>query len=185
MGTGEPMMLLRELIGAIRMAKVRDVKLASLNVATVGIPERILEYAECDISGVKLNLQLSLHGTTDNQRLQIMPRAALFGIKEVLSAASYFSKTKTRVVVNYLLLHGINDSSCDAERLAKLLDPELFVLKISELNSIPEGTLVPSSRQRLFEFQDWLLERGLPVRIFTSAGVDIGAGCGQFSNSPI
>ncbi len=186
MGTGEPMLVLPQLIGAIRIAKAEDDGLISLNVATVGLPEKIREYANEEIDGVKLSLQLSLHGSTDEQRWQVMPSASRFGIGKVIAAASDFARSKqTCVTVNYLLFEGLNDSFEDARRLAAMLNPRFFTIKVSAFNPVPGAEAVPASYQRLFEFSSWLKEQGLSARVFSSAGVDIGAGCGQFSNAPL
>lgn len=184
MGTGEPMLVLDQLMDAIRIAKSRDEGLVSLNLATIGIPARIRQFARERVDKVELNLQLSLHATTDDQRRCLMPRAAQFALGDVLDAACYFSQLrKKRVTANYLLVRGVNDSEKDAHRLVELLDPRFFEIKISVLNPIPLEQLQPSPLARLTDFCALLQSEGLQARVFGSAGVDIGAGCGQFSNS--
>ena len=185
MGTGEPLFALQELLEAIIEAKVHLPRLCSLNVSTVGLPARIREYAQTKVSGVELNLQLSLHGTSDEQRRIVMPRAsATAGLRLVLLACEEFSLLQSRdVVVNYLLLRGINDSSEDAQRLVNLLSPKHFNVKVSALNPILSGTVVGADYIALQSFCSTLRTLGFVARVFTSAGADISAGCGQFSNN--
>lgn len=183
MGTGEPLCALAEVAAAVSATKSCTPHLKSLNVATVGIPERIREYSSMHIEGVQLNLQLSLHATSNEQRRRIMPRAATINLHEILEACRQFSLShRNRVVVNYLLLKDFNDSASDAARLADLLDPALFSVKVSVLNAAPHLTFKAAERRELREFCSMLQQSGLAARVFTSAGVDIGAGCGQFSN---
>jgi 23S rRNA (adenine2503-C2)-methyltransferase len=184
MGTGEPMLALSELIKAVTDAKEIDPALVSLNVATVGIPERIREYAHQTIEGVKLHLQLSLHASSQQQRDVIMPAAHRFHLPDVIQASLHFARLKqVRVVVNYILISGVNDSEEDAKRLVDLFDPEYFTVKVSLLNRVPQSPLRPTTARKLKEFTESLKKNGLSARIFVSAGVDVGAGCGQFSNS--
>ena len=184
MGTGEPMCALEEVIGAVRQAKHAFPNLRSLNVATVGIPEKIERYADECVEGIEFHLQLSLHGTTDQQRTHIMPRAARVPIADILAACSRFARKHGRqVLVNYLLLDGFNDSEEDAMRLIKLLAPELYSVKLSVLNRTPTFRFDTAGTRAFQSFCSVIARKGLQVRIFTSAGVDIGAGCGQFSNS--
>jgi len=186
MGTGEPMLALPKLIGAIRRAKEQDPALVSLNVATVGIPDKIRKYANENIDHVKLGLQISVHGSKDEQRRYLMPRAADFDLGSIVEAGIYFAKTRnTKVVANYLLIRGVNDSIEDAKRLAALLDPNHFAVKVSALNAVTGGKWTPANTKSLLEFCDWLKSNGMNARVFTSAGVDIRAGCGQFSNLPL
>jgi len=184
MGTGEPMCALPEIIEAVRSAKLFASNLCSLNVATVGIPERIRYYARTRIEGVRFNLQLSLHASSDEQRSAIMPQAARIAMRSILEACSEFANLQnTRVLINYLLLRGVNDSPGDAVRLAQLLTPRLYAIKVSILNPTPGSTLEGATPAATREFCSMLRREGFQTRIFTSAGTDIGAGCGQFSNS--
>lgn len=183
MGTGEPMCALEEVIGAVRQAKRAFPNLESLNVATVGIPEQIERYNHELVEGVDFHLQLSLHGTTDQQRAQIMPRAARIPIADTLAACSRFArKHGSQVLINYLLLDGFNDSEEDAERLLYLLPPDLYSIKLSVLNPTQIFRFKTARAFSFHSFGSILARNGLRVRVFTSAGVDVGAGCGQFSN---
>jgi 23S rRNA (adenine2503-C2)-methyltransferase len=187
MGTGEPLLALQELAEAIAAAKARFDGLTSLNVSTVGLPEKIRDYSQVDIPGVELNLQLSLHGTSDLQRQVVMPRAsAAASLTLILNACEEFTSTHCRkVVVNYLLLEGINDSIVDAHRLAELLSSDRFTVKISALNAVPNAQLTGARQESLASFSSALADCGLESRVFASVGSDIGAGCGQFSNAPL
>jgi 23S rRNA (adenine2503-C2)-methyltransferase len=185
MGTGEPLLALQELTGAIVSAKIRFPRLCSLNVSTVGLPEKIREYSKIYLSGVELNLQLSLHGSSDSQRQLVMPRAsAAASLMSILEACKEFASTHgRRVVVNYLLLEGVNDTIIDAHRLAKLLSPDRFSVKVSALNTVPNVQVIGAGRESLGLFSSVLRDCGLESRVFASVGSDIGAGCGQFSNA--
>jgi 23S rRNA (adenine2503-C2)-methyltransferase len=185
MGTGEPLFALQELLQGIVEARSHLPRLCSLNISTVGLPAKIREYAQTKVCGVRLNLQISLHGTSDEQRGIVMPRATTAaGLKSVLEACEEFALLHRRhVVVNYLLLRGINDSIVDAQRLVSLLSPEYFTVKISALNPVSDGKVFGTDHTALQSFCSSLRALGLEARVFTSAGSDISAGCGQFSNN--
>jgi 23S rRNA (adenine2503-C2)-methyltransferase len=187
MGTGEPLLALQELTEAITSAKIRFSRLCSLNVSTIGLPAKIREYSKIDLSGVELNLQLSLHGSSDPQRQLVMPRASTAAsLISILDACEEFASTHSRrVVVNYLLLEGVNDTIIDAHRLAKLLSPDRFSVKVSALNTVPNAPVIGAGRESLALFSSVLRDCGLEARVFVSVGSDIGAGCGQFSNAPL
>jgi 23S rRNA (adenine2503-C2)-methyltransferase len=187
MGTGEPLCALEELIGAVQMSKEQFPELISLNVATIGIPDGIRRYSGVDIEGVDVNLQLSLHGASDEKRAIVMPLASRFGLVPVLNACEDFALRRQKpVLVNYLLIDGVNDSAEDAFDLCRLLDPHFFTIKLSVLNPTKAIGLTGSRGDAISRFQNILRNNGFShVRVFTSCGKDIGAGCGQFSNCPV
>jgi 23S rRNA (adenine2503-C2)-methyltransferase len=186
MGTGEPMCALDGLIDAVRISKETFPELISLNVATVGVPDGIRRYSQIEVEGIDINLQLSLHGSSDEQREMLMPLASRFGLGAVLKACEDFAmRRQKRVLANYLLIDGVNDTAADAFDLCRLLDPRYFTIKLSILNPAGVANLRGSQADSIHRFRNTLWSNGFSeARVFTSCGKDIGAGCGQFSNSP-
>ena len=74
---------------------------------------------------LQITLALSLHGSTQEKRKQLMPVANKYDLQEVLKACDfYFQETGRRVTFEYSLVHGVNDTQEDAEELIGL-NPQL------------------------------------------------------------
>ena len=87
---------------------------------------------------------------------------------------------RTRVLVEYVLLGGVNDSVEDARALARLLDPKLVVVDLIDVNGTTGG-YVRSDRAQRSAFIDVLAEARMPFAIRYSGGQDVQAGCGQLA----
>jgi 23S rRNA (adenine2503-C2)-methyltransferase len=101
------------------------------------------------------------------------------------------------VLVEYVLLGGVNDSPRDAQALARLLDPRLVKVDLIDVNPIPEraeaatagvegegirrGGFRRSSREARSAFLDTLAAARIPFGIRYSGGQDVAAGCGQLA----
>lgn len=128
-----------------------------------------------------VRLHISLHGSEDRQRRQIVPYAP--PLEEVLDAASYFSEhTKSTVKLNYILYAGINSSDEDAHRIGRSLQnrPGL-ILKLSTLNA-SEGVVDKTAADH---FEAIVKQYGVEVYRFTSLGGDIVGRCGEFGKKQV
>jgi len=85
---------------------------------------------------------------------------------------------RTRVLVEYVLLGGVNDSPDDARALCGLLDPKLVKIDLIDVNGATGG-FQRATRQARSAFLDVLAEARMPFAIRYSGGQDVGAGCGQ------
>ncbi len=88
------------------------------------------------------NLAVSLHAPDDEIRNRLMPVNRRYSISQVIESAKYYvERTNRKVLLEYILLDGINDSRENARQLAALIgNARLFV------NLIPYN---PSPRQRV------------------------------------
>jgi 23S rRNA (adenine2503-C2)-methyltransferase len=79
------------------------------------------------------------------------------------------------------MLGGVNDSADDARRVVRLLAP----LKSVKVNLIPwnpgELPYRDSSPERIEEFRQILVDRGVPASVRYSRGRDVMAACGQLA----
>ena len=81
----------------------------------------------------RVNLAVSLNATENKTRNMLMPVNRKYPIEELIEACrTYDLKPRNRITFEYILIKGINDSSDDAKRLAKLLRPVK-----SKINLIP------------------------------------------------
>src|SRR3972149_8057971 len=69
-----------------------------------------------------VNLAISLHAPTDEIRSKIMPVNLAYPLKKLMPAiADYVEKTRRKVMFEYILLGGVNDSDKCARELARLM----------------------------------------------------------------
>lgn len=178
MGMGEPFLNYPEFMKAVKfLNNPENMNIGSrrLSVSTAGIVEGIKRLA-----GEKLaiNLAISLHAANDSLRRDLMPIAKKYSLREILAAVDiYIKKTGRRVMFEYLMIKGINDSDEDALALAKLLKKPLYLVNLIPYN--PTGRFKPSSRERIEKFKEMLERNGVPATIRLSFGADILAACGQ------
>lgn len=175
-GMGEPLLNFSNVTQAA--ARLRSDGLTeTVSVSTSGIVPRIRELATTAAVGVN-KLFISLHATRDDIRKTLIPITEKYPIAAVLEAArAYYEHVGVKVTATYLMFEHINDSDGDLERLLMLLDPQIFIVQLSEWNAIPGVTFVSSPR--IEHFHEQLAYSGFEVFIQRSKGQDIEGGCGQ------
>ena len=87
-----------------------------MTVSTCGIVPKMRELAD---KKLQITLALSLHASSQEKRLELMPVANKYEIHEVIEACRYyFEQTGRRVTFEYSLVGGVNDTDEDVRRLA-------------------------------------------------------------------
>lgn len=178
MGMGEPFLNYAEFIKAakfINNPETLNIGSRRMSVSTAGITEGIKKLAG---EKMQINLAISLHAANDNLRRDLMPIALKYNLHEILRTVdNYITKTGRRVMFEYLMMKGVNDSDKDAIELSKLLKKPLYMVNLIPYN--PTGRFHPSSRERIEKFKKILEESGVAVTVRLSFGADISAACGQ------
>jgi 23S rRNA (adenine2503-C2)-methyltransferase len=178
MGMGEPFLNYEEFIKAAKFLnnpETLNIGARRLSVSTAGIAPGIKR-----LSGEKMqiNLAISLHAANDNLRRKLMPLAAKYEIEDLIKAVdNYIAKTGRRVMFEYLMLKGVNDSDEDARNLAKLLRRPLYFLNLIPYNDT--GRYQASSPETIRRFRDMMEREGVPTTVRMSLGGSIDAACGQ------
>jgi 23S rRNA (adenine2503-C2)-methyltransferase len=163
MGMGEPLLNLGAVLDSVRvLTDPHGLNLGhrSLSISTVGIPKGIVRLAREE---PQVNLALSLHAADDATRALLIPEGFRHPLAEVLEAAwQHFAVTGRKVLVEYVLLSGVNDSVDDARRLAALLRGHVVAVNLLTWNPVcpDEGTATGDRTNALEE---------------TSAGLGAGA----------
>jgi 23S rRNA (adenine2503-C2)-methyltransferase len=88
-----------------------------------------------------------------------------------------------RVLFQYALFHGYNDSLADAAMLARLVAPVRCRVNIIPANPGPDPTLVAPSTEDVDAFVEALAERGITTLVRRPRGRDVGGACGQLAGS--
>ena len=122
MGSGEPLDNYDEVVNFLKQLALKEnlnVSPRNVSLSTCGLVDKMYKLAG---EGLPLNLTVSLHASTDENRKKIMPIANAYSISEIIDACkNYFSITKRRFIFEYSLVKGVNDSDADANNLIKIL----------------------------------------------------------------
>ncbi len=126
------------------------------------------------------NLAISINATTDETRSQIMPvnrRFPLHQIKEELHQWPYRSHEK--ILLEYVLLKGVNDTPEDAQRLAEFAQDLPHNINIIPYNETPRDKFHAPCADEVQAFIKILQDLGCLVTLRVARGVTVGGACGQ------
>lgn len=148
-------------------------------VSTVGLVPMIRKFADEER---QVNLAISLHATTNEERSSLLPINKKYSIEQVLEACRYYvQKTNRRITFEWALIAGKNDSEATAKQLAHLLKGLLCHVNVIPLNPTSQSIYQPSSKEQTKLFQQTLESFGIPCTIRLRRGIEIQAGCGQLA----
>ena len=176
MGMGEPLLNWSAVSAALSILNSPDgfgIGARHITVSTVGILPGMAELAR---RPEQFRLAISLHATTNAQRLAIMPIEKKYDLEAVLRAAVAFRK---RVTFEYVMIGGVNDGEADADRLAKLARRLGALVNILPLHPGGAPELTPTPPAGIRRFADRLRNQGIEATVRRSRGLDINAACGQ------
>jgi len=180
MGMGEPLMNLEAVLTAVRALPDLGIGARHTAISTAGWVPGIDRLTG---EGLPVKLALSLHAPDDELRGTLMPVTARYPIAEVLAACKRFYAVRRRkVLVEYLMLAGVNDHREQARALARLLNPKVFKLNLIPYNET--GAFRGSSRAAIDAFRDTLSRGGLEATVRVARGREIEAACGQLAGAP-
>ena len=178
MGSGEPLDNFDETIKFLQMVSDKDgfnMSLRHVSVSTCGIVPGIKRLTE---SGLAPVLCISLHSANDEKRREILPIAKAYTIGDIMKETkSYFDKTGRRIIIEYALISGFNDSISDAIELKKLLSNLNCHVNLIPLNAT--STEKPPSKKTIYTFLDYLTKIGISATVRRTLGSDISGACGQ------
>lgn len=181
MGMGEPLNNLENVLASLSIIteqKGLDLTSRRITVSTCGIVPKMRELGEKSAC----NLAISLHAVDDETRRRLMPINDRYSIDELLAACRDFPMPKRkRIMFEYILLKGINDTDRDARELARKLTGIPCKINLLPYNESPELPYESPGMERLLAFQQILLDAHYTVFIRSSRGSDISAACGQLA----
>ncbi len=181
MGMGEPLANLDNLIDVISiLTEQRGLDFSSrrITVSTCGLVPQMITLGE----KTNVNLAISLHATDDETRSRIMPVNDRYPIAELLEGCKRFPhKKRQRIMFEYTMLEGINDSDTQAMELVGLLRDIPCKINLLSMNEAEGSVYRSPGRQRVLAFQKILRDNGFTAFIRQSRGADISAACGQLA----
>ena len=181
MGMGEPLANFDNLLTAINILldqRGLDFSERRVTVSTCGLLPKMQQLGEA----TKINLAISLHAATNEVRDLLMPINRKYPLDDLLEALrSYPLPSRKRVMIEYILLAGINDSDQDAKKLTSILHGIRCKINLLPYNETETGEFKRPSQERIDAFQQILWDAGYTVIMRSSRGDDIGAACGQLA----
>lgn len=109
-----------------------------------------------------------------------MPIENKYTIDELKKALLlYVEKTGRRITVEYILIHGFNDTPEVAKELAHLLKDLKCNINLIPYNSVIENDYKKPSNNDIMKFKYLLEHSGKKVTVRLERGADIDAACGQ------
>ena len=183
MGMGEPFLNYDNVLAAIKILNDKDglnIGARHISISTIGVAEGLEKISNEEL---QLNLAISLHAPTDKLRSEIIPYNRVNQIENLFNGINnYLAKTGRRLMIEYLMIDGFNDSREQALELADLLkniDPPLFFVNLIAYN--PTDEFRPSNSRAIFEFKKILRDQKIDVTERYRFGQDISAACGQLA----
>lgn len=180
MGSGEPLDNFDNVTKFLRLVSAPDglnISERCISLSTCGLVPKMKQLADM---GFSVNLTLSLHNPNNDERKEIMPISMAYSVQEAVDACKYyFAKTGRRIIIEYTLIDGQNDSYAHALRLASLLRGISVHVNVIALNPVKETGLKGTSENNLRKFLQYLNKLGISATRRRTMGQDIEGACGQ------
>ncbi len=185
MGMGEPFHNEAELYRAIEILTTPllfGFAPRRLTVSTVGIPDAMIRFAD---RFPEVQLALSLHSARPELRAKLVPwtrQHDWHALHDALKDIANRPPTRRRqvVMIEHLMLAGVNDGPEDADALIAYLEGIPAIVNLIPYNPIPFAPQwQPTPRAVRGEFADRIRAAGIFTTIRYSMGSDVKAACGQ------
>ena len=178
MGMGEPFLNYNNVIEAIKLINSSEafgLGARHISISTVGITGWVKKILKEDL---QVNIAISLHAPEDDLRTRLIQMNKVYPLKKLLADVDYYiEQTKRKVMFEYLLIQGVNDTAEHAEKLVNLMKKPLYMVNIIPCN--PVGEFKPSKNVK--KFTNILRLRGVNAVVRQSFGRDVKAACGQLA----
>ena len=180
MGMGEPLDNFKNFTRAVNVFSEEEglsINKRRQTVSTSGVASKIEKLGEFDLG---IQLAISLHAVDDDLRSELIPMNKAYNIQTIIDAVKKFPvDTRKKVMFEYLVIKGKNDSIEAAAKLIKLLNGINAKVNLIFFNPYPGTDYERPEVADMIRFKDYLNDRGLICTIRESKGIDISAACGQ------
>ncbi len=182
MGQGEPFLNYDNFMKAVRLLVTGlGIPESRMTVSTSGIEPAIRRFA---LEPIRPKLALSLNGSNDAVREQIMPITRKWNIAALLDACDALPlRTREWVTFEYVLLGGVNDQPQHAREVLALLGSRRAKVNLIVWNPGPGIAYRQPDPADVTRFQQTLVANGLPTYVRKPRGRDIYAACGQLKRT--
>jgi 23S rRNA (adenine2503-C2)-methyltransferase len=183
MGMGEPLHNYESTARALRLLTHpmgMNLSPRRITVSTSGlVPE--IERLGSDFGG-QIGLAVSLHAADDATRTALMPVNRKYPLKELLAALrAYPLPKRRRIFIEYTLVAGKNDDLGEAQKVSRLLRDLPVKINLIPMNPIDASPLGAPAMDRVYAFQQLLIDEGYTCFVRKRRGDDVAAACGQLA----
>jgi 23S rRNA (adenine2503-C2)-methyltransferase len=127
-------------------------------------------------------LAVSLNGSNDEVRSEVMPVNKRWNIQELLKACQkHISETGDDVTFEYVLLKGVTDQDQHARELSVLLRNMKCKVNLIPFNEHPGSGYYRPDAVQVKRFQNILVKNRIQTYVRQTRGEDIYAACGQLN----
>ncbi len=180
MGMGEPLMNFDAVVTAMDIMMddlAYGLSKRRVTLSTSGMVPMIPRLKELS----EVSLAVSLHAPNNALRNILVPVNKKYPIEALMQVCREYFKVggKRRVMFEYVMLQGVNDSIEFAHQLVKLIGNLNCMVNLIPFNPFPETIYQRSSNTRIRAFQKVLEEAGVACITRRTRGDDIDAACGQ------
>ncbi len=180
MGMGEALMNTDNVIKAIDILTNEhglNIPPVRITLSTSGV---LSELPKLKAAPNRPNIAISINATTDEIRSQIMPVNRRFPLAEIRKALLEWPyRSHEKVLLEYVLLEGINDTPEDAQRLAEFAKDLPHNINIIPYNETPRDRFHAPTTETIQRFIKDLQDRGCLVTLRVARGAQVGGACGQ------
>ena len=182
MGMGEPFLNYDNFMKSVRLlADGVGIPPSRMTVSTAGIVPRIRDFGR---ETVRPKLAISLNGSNDALRSEVMPLNRKWNLTELMNAAREFPlRPRERLTFEYVLLAGVNDAPEHAREVVELVRGMRAKVNLIALNPGTELPYRTPKQERVAAFQRILKAADIPVFVRRPRGRDIFAACGQLKRT--
>jgi adenine C2-methylase RlmN of 23S rRNA A2503 and tRNA A37 len=188
MGMGEPLNNYDAVcasLGLLSDARGFAVAPSRVTVSTVGVVPKMLALAR---DSPEVRLALSLHAPNQALREKIVPTATAYPLPKIMAALDAYlaagTRARTRAMIEYCVLGGVNDDEAHAVQLGELLDGRDVIVNLIPFNptDTPMGH-TPPTREAVRAMAAVLAGPpfGLRTTVRKEMGQDIAGACGQLA----
>ncbi len=180
MGMGEALMNTDNVLRAIDILAHPNglaIPPVRMTLSTSGI---LSELPKIDNAPNRPNIAVSINAADDATRSALMPVNNKFPLSEIRAALlrrNYRSHEK--VLLEYVLLRGINDSPQDAHKLAVFAQGIPHNINIIPYNETPRDAFRAPDEETVRNFLRILREAGCLATLRVARGAQVGGACGQ------
>jgi 23S rRNA (adenine2503-C2)-methyltransferase len=182
MGMGEPFLNYENFMKSVRLlAEGVGIPESRMTVSTAGIVPRIHDFGQ---EALRPKLAISLNGSNDGLRSEVMPLNRKWNLGELMKAAREFPlRARERLTFEYVLLAGVNDAPEQAREVVELVRGIRAKINLIALNPGTELPYRTPEQERVLAFQRILVGAGISTFVRRPRGRDIFAACGQLKRT--
>jgi 23S rRNA (adenine2503-C2)-methyltransferase len=149
-----------------------------VTVSTVGLPDAIDRLR--DAFDGRLQLALSLHAGTDATRQRILPMAKRVSMAALRDrVVAYEAVRNSRLLVEYVVLPGVNDTPAELDALAAWMDGLRGVVNLIPFNPFPGAPFTTPTDAQVNAAWRHLRALHVPVTVRWPRGREAQGACGQ------